>query len=62
MLLKSIELSNYSVFKHAKFDLRVDDEQPIVLFTGNNGAGKTSTLDAFRLSSPWPKVISERNY
>ncbi|HEX5275181.1 MAG TPA: DNA sulfur modification protein DndD [Candidatus Rubrimentiphilum sp.] len=50
MLLKQITLRNYRVFPDATFDLRTTFERPIILFTGNNGAGKTSTLEAFRLA------------
>jgi DNA sulfur modification protein DndD len=50
MLLKLIELSNYALFQRARFDLSVEPESPLILFTGNNGAGKTSMLEAFRLS------------
>jgi DNA sulfur modification protein DndD len=66
VLLEFIELNNYAIFKHARFDLTVDAESPIILFTGNNGGGKTSTLDAFRLSlhgrRSFLNGITDQNY
>lgn len=50
MLLKRLALRNYATFARADFNLETTFEKPIVLFTGNNGAGKTSTLEAFRLA------------
>jgi DNA sulfur modification protein DndD len=49
MILKRLSVSNYSLFHSASFDLSTTPECPVVLFCGNNGAGKTSLLDALRL-------------
>lgn len=50
MFLKSLHLSNYGVFEEASFDLTTDVDRPLVLVTGNNGAGKTSILEALRIA------------
>jgi DNA sulfur modification protein DndD len=50
MFLRSLQLRNYGVFEDADFDLRTDVDHPIILVTGNNGAGKTSILEALRIA------------
>lgn len=50
MLLRRLALRHYGIFSEATFDLRATPERPIVLVTGNNGAGKTSLLEAIRLA------------
>jgi len=50
VFLRSLTLKNYGIFKDAHFDLRTDVDQPIVLISGNNGAGKTSILEALRVA------------
>jgi DNA sulfur modification protein DndD len=50
MFLRSLTLRNYGIFKDAQFDLRTDVDHPIVLISGNNGAGKTSILEALRVA------------
>ena len=66
MLLNRIALKNYGPFREAAFDLRTEPDRPIVLFTGNNGAGKTSLLTAFHLGLHGRKSflsgISEKAY
>ena len=49
MLIRRISVTNYSIFRNATFELATRTEQPLVLFMGSNGAGKTSLLEAFRL-------------
>ncbi len=50
MFIRSLRLQNYGLFRDATFDLRTDVDRPIVLITGNNGAGKTSILEALRVA------------
>ena len=50
MFLRSLHLKSYGVFADARFDLSTDVDHPLVLITGNNGAGKTSTLEAIRIA------------
>ncbi len=49
MFIRSLHLRNYGVFADAAFDFTTDVDRPLVLVTGNNGAGKTSILEALRL-------------
>lgn len=50
VFLKSLRLQNYNVFESAHLDLSTDVDHPLVLITGNNGAGKTSILEALRIA------------
>jgi DNA sulfur modification protein DndD len=50
MFLRTLHLRNYGVFEDARFDLATDVDRPLVVITGNNGAGKTSTLEAIRIA------------
>ena len=50
MFIRSLSFSEYGIFKQARFDLTTDIDHPIVLVTGNNGAGKTSFLEGMRLA------------
>ena len=50
MFLRRLSLRNYGIFENANFDLATDVDHPIVLVTGNNGAGKTSILEAIRVA------------
>jgi DNA sulfur modification protein DndD len=50
MFLRSLGLRNYGIFRDATFDLTTDVDHPIVLISGNNGAGKTSILEALRVA------------
>lgn len=50
MFLRRLTLNNFAVFRDATFDLATTVDQPIILVTGNNGAGKTSLLEAIRLA------------
>jgi DNA sulfur modification protein DndD len=50
MFLRKLGLVNYGLFKNATFDLTTDVDHPIVLVSGNNGAGKTSFLEALRVA------------
>ncbi len=49
MILKRLEVENYTTFSSASLNLATVADRPIVLLMGNNGAGKTSLLDAFHL-------------
>lgn len=66
MFLKSLRLQNYGVFEDATFDLATDVDHPLVLVTGNNGAGKTSMLEALRIALHGRRAfdvpISESDY
>lgn len=50
MFLKTLSLRNFGVFDDATFNLTTDVDHPLILVTGNNGAGKTSMLEALRLA------------
>lgn len=50
MFLRRLWLVHYGIFEHATFDLSTDVDHPIVLISGNNGAGKTSVLEALRVA------------
>ena len=50
MFLRHLGLKNFGVFHDADFELSTTADQPIILITGNNGAGKTSLLEAIRLA------------
>jgi DNA sulfur modification protein DndD len=50
MFLRRLSLDHYGIFKQATFDLTTDVDHPIVLISGNNGAGKTSVLEALRVA------------
>lgn len=50
MFLKQLRLQHYNLFEDAAFDLATDIDHPLVLITGNNGAGKTSMLEALRIA------------
>ncbi|OED68973.1 DNA sulfur modification protein DndD [Vibrio splendidus ZS-139] len=50
MLLKSLTLKNFGIYKgQHTVDLTVTEEQPVILFGGLNGGGKTTFLDALQL-------------
>jgi len=50
MFLRTLSLQGYGIFNEATFDLTTDVDHPIILVTGNNGAGKTSVLEGLRLA------------
>lgn len=50
MFLRTLTLRGYGIFDRAEFNLCTDVDRPIVLLTGNNGAGKTSFLEALRVA------------
>lgn len=50
MFIRTLTFADYGVFKKASFDLSTDVDHPVVLITGNNGAGKTSFLEGMRLA------------
>lgn len=50
MFLRRLSLDHYGIFKDATFDLTTDVDHPLVLVSGNNGAGKTSLLEALRVA------------
>ena len=66
MFLKTLQLRNYGVFENATFSLATDVDHPLVLVTGNNGAGKTSMLEALRIAlhgrRAFDTPISEADY
>ncbi|TMP86777.1 DNA sulfur modification protein DndD [Pseudoalteromonas ruthenica] len=50
MLLKSLTLQNFGIYKGIhEVDLSVSAKKPVVLFGGLNGGGKTTFLDALQL-------------
>ncbi|HIF9109007.1 TPA: DNA sulfur modification protein DndD [Photobacterium damselae] len=50
MLLKSLTLKNFGIYKGLhSVDLTVTKDQPVILFGGLNGGGKTTFLDALQL-------------
>ncbi|MCG9753044.1 DNA sulfur modification protein DndD [Vibrio brasiliensis] len=50
MLLKSLTLKNFGIYKGLHtVDLTVTKDQPVILFGGLNGGGKTTFLDALQL-------------
>ncbi len=61
MLLESVKLTNFSVYRGTHcLDLSVDPERPrrnIVLIGGRNGCGKTSLLEAIRVCFYGPQVL-----
>ena len=50
MNLRTLAVRNYSVFEDATFDLATKPDRPVILFSGSNGAGKTSLLEALYLA------------
>ena len=51
MIFNSLILENFRVFEGIHhIDLTTSKDEPIVLFGGLNGAGKTSILTAIRLA------------
>lgn len=50
MILRRLSLDHFGIFKKASFNLVTDVDHPIVLVSGNNGAGKTSFLEALRIA------------
>jgi DNA sulfur modification protein DndD len=50
VFLRRLTLTHYGVFERAAFDLSTDVDHPLVLISGNNGAGKTSILEALRIA------------
>ncbi|OEF49176.1 DNA sulfur modification protein DndD [Enterovibrio norvegicus] len=50
MLLKSLTIKNFGIYKgQHTVDLTVTKDQPVILFGGLNGGGKTTFLDALQL-------------
>lgn len=50
MQINKFELENFGAFKdRISFDLQTSDKQPIVLFGGNNGSGKTTFFEGIKL-------------
>ena len=66
MFIRTLAFAEYGIFKQARFDLTTDIDHPIVLVTGNNGAGKTSFLEGMRLAlhgrRAFDNPISEAEY
>ena len=45
MIIKSIELNNFRIYKgYHKIDLSINDKENIVIISGKNGFGKTTFL------------------
>ena len=66
MIIRNLTLGNFGVFKGIhKFDLlpklKGGRPQPIVLFGGKNGAGKTSIFEGIRLCLYGPKAFQENH-
>ncbi|KVX03114.1 DNA sulfur modification protein DndD [Shewanella frigidimarina] len=50
MIIKQLTLENFGIYKgRHEVNLSVNDDQPIILFGGLNGGGKTTFLDALQL-------------
>ena len=50
MIIKQLTLENFGIYKgRHEVDLSIKDGQPIILFGGLNGGGKTTFLDALQL-------------
>lgn len=47
MILQRLELRNFRQFRDAAIDFAVDDEKNVTVIHGQNGAGKTTILNAF---------------
>jgi DNA sulfur modification protein DndD len=47
MILQRLELRSFRQFRDAAIDFAVDDEQNVTIIHGQNGAGKTTILNAF---------------
>jgi len=66
MLLRSLTLHNIGVYKGAQtIEFSTLPDQPITLIGGNNGAGKTSLLDAIPLAlygSRARRILGARSY
>src|SRR3972149_4707945 len=65
MLIKKLFLKNFGIYGgEFTFDLapRSSDyfDRPIVLFTGKNGVGKTTFVEAIRLCLHGPLALSSR--
>ncbi len=56
--LKSIKINNYRLFDSISLD---DFDSSLNIFIGNNGAGKTSLLDAIALSLSWLSINISKN-
>lgn len=59
MRINKLELENIGPFKKASLDFRDEEgNYPIIIFTGENGTGKTIVLDAIRamLLGKWGKI------
>lgn len=66
MFIRELSFSGYGTFESATFDLTTDVDHPVVLVTGNNGAGKTTFLEGMRLAlhgrRAFDNPISEAEY
>ncbi|MFT5759384.1 MAG: DNA sulfur modification protein DndD [Alteromonadaceae bacterium] len=50
MIIKQLTLENFGIYKgRHEVNLSINDDQPIILFGGLNGGGKTTFLDALQL-------------
>ncbi len=61
MIFTSLTLTNFGVFRgRHTVDLTTSRSRPVVLFGGLNGAGKTTVLEAIRLSLYGPGALGPR--
>ena len=63
MQITKLELNNFSSYEGVNtFDFSVEDDKPIILIGGQNGAGKTSLFTAIKIALYGPLVFGYTGY